>query len=73
MPVHGAPRLEVQGKLQSRAGEEAMMSRLLTPLVIYELRFLSHVSVCLSVCLCLFVYMFAVLQDQAEHRCVGFP
>lgn len=26
-----------------------------------------------SVCLRLFVYVFAVLQEQAEHRCVGFP
>lgn len=35
-----------------------MMSWLLTPLVIYELRFLLSLTY-VSVCLCLFVYVFA--------------
>lgn len=64
MPVRDAPRLEVQGRLQSRAGEEAMMSRLLTPLVIYDLRSLSHVCVCLSVC----VYLSMCLQYYKSRQ-----
>lgn len=52
-----------------------MMSWLLTSLVIYDLRSLSlslsYICICLSVCVCLSV--FAVLQEQAEHCCVGFP